>query len=237
MGTSKGYVPPTGYLWPDVKRDVTKMVKNNFSSTSVDKTISSFAKALSSSGTTSPSRAIQSGSKALSFIDSVRRYGFSETLDRLRLSHLKNETPENVRTGLLQYFSDGGSEFYDNISSQSMNELMRELLKGINDISEYEDVIKSLDTGVFIQEFIIKFIQNCFFANFTEKLLTLFDRLDRYEVAERSVKTHIRNSIERNFSAEDIQKVDWNGIEGKKIINNLYNRALEILSAWSEVND
>lgn len=80
-----------------------------------------------------------------------------------------------------------------------MNELMRELFKGINDVREYEEVLNTLDTGDFIREFIIKFIQNCFFANFTEKLLSLFDNLDKYQVAEKNVKTHIRNSIEKNI--------------------------------------
>ncbi|PKJ54742.1 hypothetical protein [Bacillus sp. SN10] len=237
MGTSKGYIPPTGYLWPDVKRDVTKMVKNNFSSSSMDKAISSFAKALNGSGSSRARAAVQSSGRALSFIDSVKRYGFFETLERLGLSHLKNETPEKVRTGLLQYFSDGGNEFYDNISSQSMNELMRELLEGIDDINEYEAVMNTLNTGDFIREFIIKFIQNCFFANFTEKLLTLFDSLDKYEIAEQSVKSYIRNSIEKNYSINEIQNIDWHGQEGNKIINDNYNRALEILSVWSESID
>lgn len=93
MGTSKGYLPPTGYLWPDVKRDVTKMVRDNFSSSSVDKAVSSFAKVLNSSGGSGSNagKAIQSSGRALSFIDSVRKYGFTETLERFGLSHLKTK--------------------------------------------------------------------------------------------------------------------------------------------------
>ena len=45
MGTSKGYLPPTGYLWSDVKRDVTKMARENFNEKSVQKAISNFSKA------------------------------------------------------------------------------------------------------------------------------------------------------------------------------------------------
>lgn len=239
MGTSKGYLPPTGYLWPDAKREVTKMVKDNFTPSSTSKAISNFAKALNSSGGSgsNASNSIQSGRRALSFIDSVRKYGFSETLDRYGLSHLKNETPENVRSGLLKYFSDSGNQFYDSISNQSMSELMRELLKGIKNVSEYEEVFKSLNTGDFIREFIIKFIQNCFLANFTEKLLSLFDNLDKYKVAEKNVKTYIRNSIERNFSIQEIQNIDWNGEEGNRVINNTYKNTLEILSVWSGINE
>ena len=238
MGTSKGYLPPTGYLWPDVKRDVTKMVKDNFSSFSINKAVSNFAKAMNSSGGSGSNarQAIQSSRKAISFIDSVRKYGLSETLDRFGLSHLKNESPENVRKGLLKYFSDSGNEFYNSISNQTMNELMRELFKGIDDFEGYEEVLKTLNTEIFIQEFIIKFIQNCFFANFTEKLLSLFDNLDKYQVAEKNVKTYIRNSIEKNFSINKIQDIDWSGQEGNEVLNNTYRKTLEMLSAWSEIN-
>ncbi|MBU8772012.1 hypothetical protein [Cytobacillus oceanisediminis] len=239
MGTSKGYLPPTGYLWPDVKRDVTKMVKDNFTPSSMNKAISNFAKALNNSGGSGSNarNSFLSSGKALSFIDSVRKYGFSETLDQYGLSHLKNETPENIRSGLLKYFSDSGNEFYDSISNQSMSELMRELLKGIKDVDEYEELFKSLNPGDFIREFIIKFIQNCFFANFTEKLLSLFDNLDKYKAAEKNVKTYIRNSIEKNFSIQRIQDIDWNGQEGNRVINSTYKNTLEILSVWSELNE
>ncbi|MFC4683539.1 hypothetical protein [Exiguobacterium sp. s149] len=239
MGTSKGYLPPTGFLWPDTKRDVTKMVKDNFSPSSTGKAISNFAKALNSSrgSGSNSSRAIQSSGRALSFVDSVRKYGFSETLDRYGLSHLKNETPENVRSGLIKYFSEGGNEFYESISNQSMNELMRELLKGINAVDDFEEAFTSLDTGDFMREFIIKFIQNCFFANFTEKLLSMFDNIDKYKVAEKHVKRYIRTSIEKKFSMKKIQEIDWNGDEGNRVLNTTYENTLEILSAWGEINE
>lgn len=237
MGTSKGYLPPTGYLWPDVKRDVTKMVRNDFSPSSIGRSISSFSKALNNSGGSRISNAVQTSRKALSFITSVQRVGFLKTLEHFGLSHLKNQSPEKIREGLLKYFSEGKNEFYESIASRSMNELMRELLRGVKSIEEYESTMKELNSSNFICEFIIKFIQNCFFANFSEKLLSLFDNMKKYDVAEKSVKAYIRNSIERDYTVNEIQDVDWAGSEGKRIINEKYEKALEILEVWSEVND
>lgn len=88
-----------------------------------------------------------------------------------------------------------------------------------------------------MREFIIKFIQNCFFANFTEKLLSLFDNIDKYKVAEKHVKRYIRTSIEKKFSMQKIQEIDWNGDEGNRVLNSTYKNALEILSAWGEINE
>lgn len=238
MGTSKGYLPPTGYLWSDVKRDVTKMVKDNFSDASVEKAVSKFAKALDNSRSSggSAGQAIQSGKKVVGFIDAVRTYGFDGALEQAGLTHLRGQSTENIKEGLLKYFNEGGNEFYNSISNQTMNELLREMLKGVKDSAEYEEVIKSIDSGDFIMEFIIKFIQNCFFANFTEKLLTLFESLGKYDMAERSVNTFIRNSIEAKYSKQQIQSIDWNGIEGNRILNETYKECLNILSKWGEIN-
>lgn len=238
MGTSKGYLPPTGYLWSDVKRDVTKMAKDNFNESSVQKGVSNFARALDNTRSSggNAGQAIQSGKKVIGFIDAVRKYGFDGALERTGLGHLRGQSTENIKEGLLKYFNEGGNEFYSSISNQTMNELLREMLKGVNEPSEYDEVIKSMEPSDFMMEFIIKFIQNCFFANFTEKLLSLFDKLDKYDVAERSIKTFIRNSIEEKYSKQQVQRVDWNGTEGNEILNETYKSCLNILSRWGEID-
>lgn len=234
MGTSKGYLPPTGFLWPEAKRDVTSMVKSGFTPSSIGKAASSFSKAMGGGGKSYSGSVARVGAKAINFIEAVRNYGFLDALDKVGLSHLRGSSPEELRMGLLEYFNDGGNDFYDSIAQQSMSELMRELLKSAVDDEDYNNIISSIETGEFIKEFIVKFIQNCFLSNFAEKLLTMFDNLQKYDSAEKSVKTFIRTSIESEFTVDSIQKVDWNGQQGRQIITDKYNRALEILSVWSE---
>ncbi|KGR89850.1 MULTISPECIES: hypothetical protein [Bacillales] len=234
MGTSKGYLPPTGYLWPEAKRDVTSMVKNGFSPSSIGKAVSSFSKAMSGGGNSHTGSIARVGAKAVNFIEAVKNYGFIGALEKVGLAHLRGKSSEEVRAGLLEYFNDSGNDFYDSIAQQSMSELMRELLKSAVDEEDYNNIVGSIKPGEFIREFIVKFIQNCFLSNFAEKLLTMFDNLQKYDSAEKSVKTFIRTSIESEFTIETIQKVDWNGQQGKQIITDKCNKAFEILSVWSE---
>ncbi|TVX91652.1 hypothetical protein [Paenibacillus agilis] len=234
MGTSKGYLPPTGYLWPEAKRDITNMVKSDFTPSSIERSISSFSKAMSGGDKQFLNSASRVGAKAVNFIEAVKNFGFNEALEKIGLSHLINKSPEELRIGIIEYFNDGRNDFYGNIAQQSMSEFMRELFKSVKDEEEYNTILGSIDTGEFIREFIIKFIQNCFFANFAEKILAMFDKLNKYDIAEKSVKTYIRSTIESEFTIENIQKVDWNGIEGYKIIKEKCNKAFEILSVWSE---
>ncbi|MFC5542816.1 hypothetical protein ACFPOH_13985 [Ureibacillus suwonensis] len=234
MGTSKGYTPPTGYLWSDSKRAVTNMVRSGFTPSSVGKAVSSFAKAMGSGGKGHSTAVANIGAKAVSFIEAVRQYGFSEALERVGLSHLRNLPAEKILYGLLEYFYESGNSLYESVAQQSMSELMRELLAGAENEEDYNNILGSIDKGEFIREFIVKFIQNCFFTNFAEKLMAMFDKFDKYEIAEESVKTYIRISIESEFSIEDIQKIDWNGTQGRQIIEEKCNKAFEILSVWSE---
>jgi hypothetical protein len=235
MGTSKGYIPPTGYLWPEAKRDVTSMAKSGFTPSSVGKAVSSFARAMGGGGKSYSTAVAKVGAKAINFIEAVRQYGFSEALERIGLSHLRNLPAEKMLSGLLEYFNASGNSLYESVAQQSISELMLELLMGAENEEDYNNIISSIDTGEFIREFIIKFIQNCFFTNFAEKLMTMFDKLNKYEIAEESVKTYIRASIESEFSIEDIQKVDWNGTQGRQFIEEKCNKAFEILSVWSEM--
>lgn len=234
MGTSKGYIPPTGYLWSDSKRAVTNMVRSGFTPSSVGKAVSSFSKAMRD-GRKSYSNSVGNvGAKAVNFIEAVRQYGFLEALEKAGLSHLRNLPAEKIRSSLLEYFNESGNDLYESVAQQSMSELMRELLMSAENEEDYNNIIGSIDTGEFIREFIIKFIQNCFFTNFAEKLMTMFNTLNKYDTAEESVKTYIRTTIESEFSIEDIQKVDWNGMQGRQIIEEKCNKAFEILSVWSE---
>ncbi|WP_108671776.1 hypothetical protein [Peribacillus acanthi] len=234
MGTSKGYLPPTGYLWPEAKRDVTGMIKNGFSPSSIGKAVSSFSKAMRGGGNSHSGSIARVGSKAVNFIEAVKNYGFIGALEKVGLAHLRGKSSEGLRAGLLEYFDDSENDFYGSVAQQSMSELMRELLKSAEDEEDYNNIIGSIDTGEFIREFIVKFIQNCFFANFAEKILTMFDKLDKYDSAEKSVKTYIRTSLESEFTIKDIQKVDWNAQQGNQIITDKCNKAFEILSVWSE---
>ncbi|CAM5198736.1 hypothetical protein UACE39S_02890 [Ureibacillus acetophenoni] len=212
------------------------MVRNGFSESSIGKSISSFSRAMKGNqdNTSGSSTAARVGAKALSFINDVKSIGFINTLDKIGLSHLKGSSSKELRTGLLEYFNESGNGFYDSIAQQSMSELMRELLQSAENEQDFDEILSSIKNEEFLREFIIKFIQNCFFANFAEKLLSLFEGLEKYDVAQQSVKTYIRNSIESEYPMEDVSNVDWTGPEGNKIIQEKCNKAYEILSIWSE---
>lgn len=237
MGTSKGYLPPTGYLWGDTKRAITSMAKNNFQRDSIGKAISKFADAtMSNNGITSgglSSFAI-SGSSAVDFFNYAKQYGFNETLNKVGLQDLIGKSNEEIYIGLLDYFTGDGSTIEKNIVRDSMSELLKEQMLDVNDEKDYDDIITNIDMNKFIADFIIKFIQKNFLINFSEKIEGLCKNLDEYVKAEKDIKDFIRVEIERKYTPEDLNRIDWKGNQGRDFMNKKCKDAFEIFKMWKE---
>lgn len=237
MGTSKGYLPPTGYLWSDAKRAVTAMARNNFQGSGIGRAVSKFADA-TMSGKSSASGGLNSfassASSAIGFFDYVGQYGFNEALNKVGLQNLVGKSNEEIYIGLLDYFSGDGSSIEKNITRDSMSELLKEQFLDMNDEDDYDDIIANMDMNKFIKDFIIKFIQKSFLTNFSEKIEGLCKNLDEYVTAENNIKDFIKIEIDKKYTYEELSKVDWNGSEGKSFMNAKCEKAFEIFRIWKE---
>lgn len=237
MGTSKGYLPPTGHLWSGAKRAVTNMAKNNFGRESVGKAISKFANAKTSSNGGSSSAFSNfsiSGAKAINFLNYAKQYGFDEALREVGLQNLIGKKNDEVYVGLLDYFSGEGSTLDKNVVRDSMSEVLKENMDDITDDKDYDDIIANIDINKFIIDFITAFTQKSFLTNFSEKIEGLCKNLDEYISAENNIKDFIRVEIERKYNFEDLSKIDWKGEQGKEFINKKCSDAYEIFKMWKD---
>lgn len=241
MGTSKGYLPPTGHLWRDAKRSVTSMAKDNFSRDGIGKTMSKFSDAMMNSNRNSSGQLHSfaiSGSSAVGFFTNAKQYGFNEALNKIGLQDLIGKSNEEVFIGLLDYFSGDGSTIEKNIVRDSMSELLKEkMVDIIGDEGSFDDIISNMDMNKFITDFIIKFIQKSFLTNFSEKLEGLCKNLDDYIKGEKDVKDFIRIEIERNYTPEELNNIDWKGKQGLDFINKKCKEAFELFEMWKGDSD
>ncbi|MBJ7931853.1 hypothetical protein COO04_09950 [Bacillus toyonensis] len=235
MGTSKGYAPPTGYLWSDAKRAVSYMGRNNFTPSSVGKAISKYSQALKGMKNSSNNINIGgTGAKAINFIDLVKNYGFTTALENIGLKHLIDKKPDEIYVGLTEYFAGSKNSLLEGIAQQSINELMAEILADVQTLEEYDEIFLSINKEEFIREFIIKFVQNSFFTTFSEKIISMFDNLNQFDGVQDTIETYIRTTIENDYTLEELQHIDWAGEQGSKIIDQKCDGALQILTVWSE---
>ncbi|MGG0720592.1 hypothetical protein ABE096_23940 [Robertmurraya massiliosenegalensis] len=236
MGTSKGYLPPTGHLWSDAKRAVSGIARNNLSSSSIGKAMSNFSKATASGGSRQKSDSIiaKSGAKVIGFSGLVRQVGLANALDQVGLTHLKGKDPHTIILGLVDYFSESTNTIQQSIANQAIQDYMLELMNGIETESETEAILSNLDSETFIMDYLSKYMEVYFFTNFAEKISSLCKDIQQTIKMQDRIKEFIRLEIKQNYNVEGLENVDWRGREGERYIQQKCNQIWSIFENWGD---
>jgi uncharacterized UPF0160 family protein len=227
MGTSKGYLPPKGFLWKDTKVAITNMAKNNFDSDSVSKALGKYAEArrnMSGGSSTQQYKQISSsGAKALSFINLYNTFGLNDTLKKIGLSNLIGKSNEDVYLGLVDYFAPNADTFENSI----VRDCMTEILDDFNLFDEKNSENKLSDKE-FLQAFFIKYIQKSFISNFFEKIQGLCKSIEETNRAINEIKKDIRVTLETEFTIEELTSIDWTSKQGEEFISKKCEEAFDM---------
>ena len=113
-----------------------------------------------------------------------------------------------------------------------MAELLKELFLDISDDKNFGDIINDLDMNQFIKNLITKFIQKDFIMNFSEKIEAKCKNIEEYINAEKKIKDFIRVKIDTKYSVDDLSKIDWQGQQGKKFINDRCNEVISVFDIY-----
>jgi hypothetical protein len=220
MGTSKGYLPPKGFLWKDAKTAITNMAKNNFNNESVSKALNKYVGARrstsgSNSGQQYNKQMAVSGAKALNFVNLYNSYGLNGTLQQLGLSNLIGKSNEEIYLGLVDYFAPNADTFEDSIVRDCMVEILDDF-----ELFDKEKDENKISDKEFLLGFFIKYIQKSFISNFFEKIQGLCKNIEETNRAIKEVKNYIRVTIETEFTVEDLAGINWTSAQGERFINS-----------------
>lgn len=234
MGTSKGYLPPTGNLWSDSKRDVSMMIRNNFSSSSIGKAISSYAKANNSTESTKKADSVisKSGTKILRFAGLVGSVGLNGALSQVGLSNLIGKEPQRIFEGLIDFFSEGTNSIQEVIANQAMQEYMEDLAGSVDSNEELEVVLSELESDLFIRDYLIKYIQSSFFSNFAEKIMSKMEDMNKVVQTQKRINDYISIEVTEEYKSERLINLDWKGREGKEYIDKKCREVCNIFEGW-----
>jgi len=228
MGTSKGYLPPKGFLWKDTKLAVTTMCKNNYSNKSIGNALSKYVQARTS-GNGSESRTNQSKSvtktvsKALNFINSFNGSGLNGALENLGLTVLIGKSSEEIYNGLIDYFAPGTNTIEDSISRECMAEILDDF-KIIN----LEEDFKQISGDDFFLNFMVKYVQKSFISNFFEKIQGLCTNIEKTNNAIKEIKDYIRVTLETDFTVAQLSSIDLTSKQGEQFISEKCEDAFDV---------
>lgn len=236
MGTSKGYLPPTGHLWSDAKRAISSMKRNGYSSNSIGKAMSNFSKASGSNGARKESNSVigSSGSKVVSFSNLVLSFGLNSALDQVGLSHLKGQGTQAVFEGLIDYFSEGTNSLQQSVANQAMQEYLEEMMEGVKNEGELEEAFANMETDIFIRDYLTKYVEVSFFTNFAEKINSMCKDIGETIKLQGRIKDFIRLTISGNYQLEKLGEMDWKGSDGRQYIERKCNDIWGIFESWGD---
>ncbi|GEN56392.1 hypothetical protein GCM10012290_07800 [Halolactibacillus alkaliphilus] len=236
MGTSKGYMPPTGHLWSDAKRSVSGMARNNYNPDSIGKAMSNFSKANGSSGSRKEGNSAigSSGSKAVNFAGLVRNFGLNYSLNEVGLSYLVGRSPEEVFAGLIDYFSVGNNSLQQSIADQAMQEYMEDMMGNVRNEDELQEAFSNLETDIFIRDYLTKFLKVSFFTNFAEKINSLCNDIGTAIKMQGRISEYIRLEIAENYQLDGLKNIDWKGREGRNYIEKKCEEVWMIFEMWGD---
>jgi hypothetical protein len=236
MGTSKGYLPPTGYLWTKAKRSVTDMVNHNFESESIGKAVGNYARATSGGSRggsgSRVSRMAEVGSRAGGFFDIAQTEGFKTALEEVGLGDLADKSSAEVYAGLLDYLTGNGSTLDDSVVRDSMSEVLKGEIEKHQKDKEINEIFEQMDMEKFFVNFITKFVQKDFLLLFAEKIQAKCGSIKKYKEAEKQIKGFIEKQISEGYVYEDLSSIDWSGDQGKKFIEKRCNEVFKVFNIY-----
>lgn len=226
MGTSKGYLPPTTPEWSKAKTTLTHYIKNSAGNGNKSKVLADYARAHKSS-----SNFLGVGNVAnrlVGLLNLIQSEGLESALEQVGLSHLLDTEASNLYNELLNYFNEATITIEDSVIRDSLNQTFEEV--NLQDVSE----LISWDIKDVLITFFIKYIQNSFQSNFFEKIQATKSISETNRILD-NINDHIDFEIRNNQNFEMLNKIDWNGEEGKQFVSVWCKDCYELLIAMEEV--
>lgn len=240
MGTSKSYTAPTTPEWSKVKTEVTRGARQSRPTTLMarsvlDNYITAGGGALRISrgkGTFGRGKSAQDVARGIAgFISTINSQGFREALSKLGLNSLEGKSVTEINSFLLDSFAATTNTLDDIDARSALSRLMNNLLDEAQTIEDVERIMGELAQGQHLNELLFNFfgfyIYEQFARVFYERLITRIGEQRTNNYID-GIYDYIKAALNYKTHNKDIKQIDWDGIEGKSIIDDILQEVLEI---------
>lgn len=169
------------------------------------------------------------------FVDNIVRIvevGLDSWLDEHGKGSLKDKTPQEVVTTILEYSKDTLNTMDSTAAGsalESLNEMLKERLG--DDVSKFNDKLTDLLVPGELIEFIDMFFADYIYGHLSS---TVYEKLQRKYGLEKAIRLmeKIRDQIREDVKAlpdkHHASSIDWKGQEGHDFMENEFNRVISI---------
>lgn len=240
MGTSKSYNPPTSKEWQKLKNKVTRDSKQSSLPSEETRniirdyinTVGGTSRVSSGKGTFGGTKSAQhAASRLASFISQVNNVGFNEALRKIGLDKLEGKSVKEINAFLLNYFAKEVNTLDDVDARNAMSRLMDDLLAKAKTAEDVERIMNEQAQGLALNEILLEFFGYYLFEQFSrvfyERLVARIGKA-KADSFFKNIEDYLKSKVKLASFKKDIKKIDWNGREGKEIIDNIFKEVLDV---------
>jgi len=254
MGTSAGYVPPSGDNWNSLKRQMGMLLdKPEKRELLLSKFITAIggaeqfsasnrASGTNSSGNTSggsggggksfnSSSARKTSQNVLGFFSDISSNGLSQTLEDRNID-FKDKSLDEIKETLIDYFTESSTDGDTDASSRAIATVMDNLFNEISTEEELEnyfnDVISTEKAEIILCGFYENYIFELFARTFFEDRTQHSSQEDASEILD-IVKETIKSKIATHQCNANIKDIDFKSQDGADFVQGILTDILEIL--------
>lgn len=239
MGTSKGYVAPSSADWGAFKGEVTRLAKQgSIKSDEIRDVLRHYVSILGGPKAAARGGGLGGGAGAqkvatriADFVTSVAQTGLAETFRQTGLGDLSGKTVPEVVHSILDYLGGPGSTFDEVDGRHAENLLMAELLEQAETVEDVEDVLEKLAEPTELAQLLTGYFGLYMFEQFKrvhyERLVQRIGAAGAESCLDQ-IKNFIKAELKDKTFGKDITKVDWRGVDGQQIANEIFERTLHV---------
>lgn len=247
MGTSSGYIAPSGGDWNSLKRQMGMLLdepdKRNLV---VSKFISAIGGSEGFSSSNKPtnnatrssgnkvfnsSKARKTSQDVLGFFSDIHTAGLAKALQDRNLD-LNNKNLEDIKEILIDYFSEPSTDADSDAASRAIATVMDKIFSEITTEQELDDyfsnVITTKKAEIILCGFYESYIYELFARTFFEDRTKHSNQAEAIEILE-IVKETIKSKISTYQCHANLQNIDFKGQAGADFVRGILNDILETL--------
>lgn len=165
------------------------------------------------------------------FFTTTARSDISQGLYSIGLGHLIGKDVDTVFSGLIDTLSDNGENFDENIARQAIEDAITSFYEQCSESQNFESLEHLTEEQ--LKRAIEVFVSGYIYKRWLQELGNCIERKAVSEIEaiklEVEVKIYVRDLVNLELNSRSIFSIDWNGDEGRQIIDSLYEDAYSLI--------
>lgn len=232
MGTSSSYGGPVDSQWKKAKR-LARRLASREQTVQPRAVVQAYIEA--SGGAAAFASAALEGRRVVqhlvAFMSSVQSQGFEATLQRGGLGHLVGQDAQTVLAELLDYFTGPGSLLEEAAARKAVQELLEELLSGIDDWDDLARILAELELSRVIRRFIALYVLVRITQDLGLRLESGAETPENLEATYQEMLEFIDEMVRLDTEGVSMLEVDWAGAQGLHQIDTWLEESFGLLEA------